>query len=878
MKLIRLISAVIFAIFFAGCTEKETQVEVSSVSLNTATIEMVEGETFNLVATILPKDAEYDKVIWASSNASVARVNSGTVAAVKEGTATITASAGGKSSTCTVKVSAKVVAVTSITLDKTSLSMKVGETETITATVNPDNATDKTVDWGSSDVAVATVADGIITARKSGEAIITAKSGSCIAKCKVTITVSAESVTLDKTTLSLAVGETAQLTATVKPDDATDKNVAWTSSDASVAKVDNGKVTAVKSGKATITAKCGGKTAECAVTVTVPTGSVTLDKTSLSLAVGETAQLTATVKPDDATDKNVIWTSSDELVARVANGKVTAVKAGNATITANCGDKTAECAVTVTVPITSLTLDKTSLSLAVGETAQLTATVKPDDATDKNVIWTSSDELVARVANGKVTAVKAGNATITANCGDKTAECAVTVTVPITSLTLDKTSLSLAVGETAQLTATVKPDNATDKTVTWCSSNESIVKVSNGEVSAVSEGTAIISAALGDKLAQCTVTVSVPNNIIYYTSSDQNIITPYNTGAFGSNIIANKYEHGLGRIVFDGPVTKIGKAAFYQCRTLITIQLPSTITIIDNNSFNECRNLKSIAIPYGVTKIGDNAFLLCNRLSSVSIPNSVTSIGSDAFSCCFDFTTIRLPETVRSIGSSCFFACDGLREINIPSSLTKIEDKTFQGCKNLNINEIPRNIKSVGNAAFRGCTNIKNITLHEMLVSIGDYAFCDTAIDNLIIPNSVTTIGISAFYSCKFLNSIVFGRGITTVPRSCFSESGISEVSIPEGYTNIDSWAFSGCGNLSIVNLPSTINSIGYRAFYDHNSNLKSVYIKAIMPPNISDRNPKDTFAISLREDLCIFVPRASVDAYKSKWSDYKDYIQGYDF
>ena len=195
----------------------------------------------------------------------------------------------------------------------------------------------------------------------------------------------------------------------------------------------------------------------------------------------------------------------------------------------------------------------------------------------------------------------------------------------------------------------------------------------------------------------------------------------------------------------------------------------------------------------------------------------------------------------------------------------------------MNINEIPRNIKSVGNWAFRGCTNIKNITLHEMLVSIGDYAFCDTAIDNLIIPNSVTTIGISAFYSCKFLNSIVFGRGITTVPQSCFLESGISEVSIPEGYTNIDSWAFSGCGNLSIVNLPSTINSIGDCAFYDHNSNLKSVYIKAIMPPNISDRNP-NIFAINLREDLCIFVPRASVDAYKSKWSDYKDYIQGYDF
>lgn len=227
MKFYKLFTFVLSLCIVLGCTEKETQVEVSSVSLNTSTIEMVEGETFSLVATVLPKDAEYDGVIWASSNASVANVNSGAVSAVKEGTATITASAGGKSATCSVKVSSKIVAVTSITLDKTSLSMQVGETEAITAIVSPDNATDKTVEWGSSDVAVATVADGIITAKKSGEAIITAKSGSCIAECKVTITVSAESVTLDKTSLSLAIGESATLTATVKPDDATDKTVAW---------------------------------------------------------------------------------------------------------------------------------------------------------------------------------------------------------------------------------------------------------------------------------------------------------------------------------------------------------------------------------------------------------------------------------------------------------------------------------------------------------------------------------------------------------------------------------------------------------------------------------------------------------------------------
>ena len=345
----------ILLLAFVGCTEKETQVEVSSVSLNTATIEMVEGETFSLVATVLPKDAEYDGVIWASSNASVARVNSGTVTAIKEGITTITASAGGKSATCSVKVSTRVVAVKSITLDKTSLSMKVGATETITATVNPDNATDKTVTWGSSDVSVATVADGIVTAKSPGTVTVTAKSGIYTTDCNVTVTVDIESLSLDKTNLSLSIGETAQLTATVKPDDATDKNVSWTSSDESVAKVDNGKVTAVKSGKATIIAKCGDKTAECEVTVYAKVTGVKLSSSSLRMMSGDKALLKATITPDNAMNKNISWSSDNETVAVVNNGEVTAKAEGKATITVTTedGQYTATCSVTVTNDITS---------------------------------------------------------------------------------------------------------------------------------------------------------------------------------------------------------------------------------------------------------------------------------------------------------------------------------------------------------------------------------------------------------------------------------------------------------------------------------------------------------------------------------------------
>ena len=535
---------VLFLYLITGCTNKESTIEVSSVSLNTATIEMVEGETFSLVATVLPKDAEYDKVIWASSNASVARVNSGTVTAIKEGTATITASAGGKSSTCTVKVSTKVVSVTSITLDKTSLSMKVGETETITATVNPDNATDKSVTWGSSDVSVATVADGRVTAKKSGTAIITAKSGSCIAECTVNISVDVESVTLDKTTLSLTVGETATLTATVKPDDATDKNVTWTSSDESVAKVADGKVTAVKSGKATITAKCEDKTAECAVTVTVPTGSVTLDKTSLSLAVGETAQLTATVKPDDATDKTVVWTSSDESVAEVINGKVTALKSGTTTITARCGGKSAECIVTVIVPVSSVNLDRNDLMLPVGDAATLIVKVKPDNATSKNVAWSSSNESVATVKNGNVVAVKEGEAIISASVGNISASCKVVVIN--TNRVIKYTAKSL-----------VTPFNQD---------------------------------AFGAKIISNEY--SYPNGMIIFDAPVAEI---------GRNAF---YKcHTLWTIVVPESVSAIGDNAFCDCENLSSINLPESVASIGIAAFRQCYTLSDIVLPNMVTTI-----------------------------------------------------------------------------------------------------------------------------------------------------------------------------------------------------------------------------------------------------------------------------------
>ena len=230
----------------------------------------------------------------------------------------------------------------------------------------------------------------------------------------------------------MAKGQSETLTAIVTPDNATDKTVSWSSSDATIASVDqNGRVTALKSGSATIMAKAGEKSATCSVTITTPVESVSLDRTSVNLEEGQTTTLVATINPNDADEKTVTWTTSNASVATVTNGVVTAIAEGNAVITATAGGKSATCAVSVkksVVAVTSVTLNKSSLSLRVGENETLIAKVLPDNATDRMITWTSSKEDVATVdSSGRVTAKSVGEASITASAGGKSATCSVTV-------------------------------------------------------------------------------------------------------------------------------------------------------------------------------------------------------------------------------------------------------------------------------------------------------------------------------------------------------------------------------------------------------------------------------------------------------------------
>ena len=236
-----------------------------------------------------------------------------------------------------------------------------------------------------------------------------------------------------------------------------------------------------------------------------------MDRTTVSLEEGQTTTLTATISPNDADEQTVTWSTSNSAAATVSNGVVTAVAEGTAVIKASVGGKEASCTVTVkksVVAVTSVTLNKTTLPLTKGQSETLTATVAPDNASDKTVTWSSSDATIASVdQTGKVTAVKSGKATITAAAGEKSATCEVTVTTPVQSVSLDRTTVSLEEGQTTTLTATISPNDADEQTITWSTSNSAAATVTNGFVTAVAEGTAVIKASVGGKEATCTVTV-----------------------------------------------------------------------------------------------------------------------------------------------------------------------------------------------------------------------------------------------------------------------------------------------------------------------------------------------------------------------------------
>ena len=424
-----------------------------------------------------------------------------------------------------------VISVTGVTLAPTTLSLEVGQASTLTATVLPANATNKTVSWSSSNSAVAAVnASGTVIGVSAGSATITATTadGGKTATCAVTVTggggtsVPVTGVTLSPKTMTLVVGKTGVLTAVVQPANASNKNVTWSSSNTAVATVNAGTVTAVAAGTATITVTTvdGSRTAFSEVTVTggpvnVAVTSVSLSATTLRLETRKSATLKATVSPSNATNKAVTWKSNKPDIATVdSKGKVTAVKVGSATITVttNDGKKTAKCAVTVVNPVTSILVAQTTVYIKNGSTATLRAVPITSDGSTAKLTWASSDKSIVTVdSSGKIKAVKAGRATITASTTNgKSVNILVIVGGKAPSSVAIKnasTVRNMKVGNVARMTFTIKPTDA-QGVLAFKSSSTSIVSVNTiGQLSAIKKGNATITVTLGNRKATLKITV-----------------------------------------------------------------------------------------------------------------------------------------------------------------------------------------------------------------------------------------------------------------------------------------------------------------------------------------------------------------------------------
>ncbi|MGE5396098.1 MAG: Ig-like domain-containing protein, partial [Chitinophagales bacterium] len=555
-------------------SEAPVNVPVTGVVVDTTSLNLIEGESSTLTATVSPDNATNKAVTWSSNNEAAATVDqAGKVTAVAAGTATITVKTedGSFTANCAVTVTKAVVNVTGITVAPTSLTLNAGETGQLTATVSPDNATNKAVTWSSSDSAIASVGqNGVVTANAEGNATITVttQDGGKTATCavtvnKVVVNVPVTAVSLDQPEMSLKTGSTGTLAATVEPDNATNKAVTWSSSDTSIVTVADGVLTAVAVGTATITATTvdGGFAATCVVSVkdapvltsfTVD-GIECLSLPNLTVDMGADymnydAIMAELAKPENgakleiadfSTARNVVISKNYEpgvtvwaLYKMTEEGPVE-IPVGDWTNVMIEPDQAIIVALVepyvagnfyklflvkqTIVAVTGVSLDNVSMTLEEGQSGTLTATVAPDNATNKAVAWSSSNEAVATVSNGFVSAVASGTATITVTTADGgfIANCEVTVTPPIISVTgvsLDKESMTLLAGQTGTLAATIAPDNATNKVVVWSSSNTAVATVNNGEVTAVSGGTAVITvkAEDGGFTDTCNVTVNVP--------------------------------------------------------------------------------------------------------------------------------------------------------------------------------------------------------------------------------------------------------------------------------------------------------------------------------------------------------------------------------
>ncbi len=400
----------------------------------------------------------------------------------------------------------------------------------------------------------------------------------------------------------------------------------------------------------------------------------------------------------------------------------------------------------------------------------------------------------------------------------------------------------------------------------------------------------------------CTVTYN--NGTL--TVSGQGAMEDYEYG----QIPWSFYKNDINALVIEDGVTRIGDYVFCKFEYIPSISIPKSVTSISPSAFNECPAVTSITvasentvyhspnscnaiiekstntlvvgckntvIPEDVTTIGERAFDGCSTLTSITLPNSITKIGESAFAECEGLTSIVIVEGVEVIEKYTFSYCDKLESVTFPNSLTTIKKYAFEDSYKLASVNIPKNVSIIEPRSFSGCSGLTSITVdseNSVLYSPND---CNAVIEkstkklilgckNTVIPNDVTELEEGAFISCQF-TTIGIPNSVTKIGNQTFWQCDkLTSIELPNSVTTLDHGAFDRCTALTSIVIPSSVKSMGSQVF-NQCSNLQTATCLAVTPPDCSSP------FYGCNNLNFIYVPGGSVDAYKSKWSDYESKI-----
>jgi len=355
--------------------------------------------------------------------------------------------------------------------------------------------------------------------------------------------------------------------------------------------------------------------------------------------------------------------------------------------------------------------------------------------------------------------------------------------------------------------------------------------------------------------------------LIILTAFGTNIVFTSKVGALQSNdyeyLITEKgnaaiirYLGNSANVVVPGTiggktVTEIRENAFYNCKNIISVKLPDSITNIGGWAFAGCTSLKNITLPEGITNIGDNVFSGCESLEEIVLPDSVVNIGKEVFYNCINLKSVTLSKGLKYLRKDVFEGCKNLSDINvaagnkiyssldgvlfnkdrtklirypqgrkipdytIPNTVVDIDDAAFKDCSNLRSVIIPESVINIGNDAFLYCTNIEKVTIPGSVKNIGKRAFSYCAnMSELTMLNGVEDIGEEAFYYCKKIKGVTIPGSVKNIGKRAFKFcSDISELAILSGVENIGEEAFYECSKIKSIIIPDSVKSIGKSAF-----------------------------------------------------------------